>query len=95
MQAQVIFVFLAHALVLVNANAQESIDANCERYASRIGVFASCDAREFFEPAAPPSDIGLESALSQRLRSSEPNDSESSEAVSRTEDLPTGNAGAG
>lgn len=85
MQSQLIVVFLAHALVLVGAHAQEAIDAGCERYASRIGVYLSCDVREFVEPIAP-ADIGLEAALAQRIQAASINEA-ASDPVPRPEDL--------
>ena len=90
MQAQLLIAFLAQALLIAGAHAQESLDASCNRYAAGLGIYASCDGREFFEPAAPGSDIGLEAALAQRLNSVESILSASTGTLPREEDPLTG-----
>ena len=86
MQTQLIFVFIAQALLITGAHAQESLDASCDRYAARIGIYASCDRRDFFEPSAPVSDIGQEAALAQRLSPAAPNQPDATPTVPRPED---------
>jgi hypothetical protein len=88
MQTQLVMVFLANALVLMSAHAQQTVDASCERYASSVAVFMGCDAREFVEPVAPATDLGLEEALAARVEASKPDEGAATDKVPRSDAVP-------
>lgn len=68
MQAQLIFVFLAQALVMMSLHVQAAGDAACERYASNVELATPCDKREFVPQPEPVIDIGDEAAVVERAR---------------------------